>query len=134
MLAPCGSSWTLWLLPSPPVLCRSHEFLQVERRVVFQHIENSSGQLVSHYADCFPLAVQLGQVIHQLLGRGVVADEEQGSFRKGPLQMRIADLGATGSFLLPSRFVTAFHQPAVGSEILDRLEPVDVGGRGNVVD
>ena len=94
-LAPCGSSWNLQLLPSPPTLCHGHEFLQIERHVIFQHEIDCPGQLVGDDADGLALAVHLGQLIKQLLGRGIVADKEHGRLGKGPLQMGIADLGGT---------------------------------------
>ncbi len=51
-------------------------------------------------ADGLALSMHPGQLLHQLLGWRVVLDEVYGYFGEGPLEMGIADLGSSGSFLL----------------------------------
>jgi hypothetical protein len=40
--------------------------------------------------------------------------------------MNVAYLGATGPLFLPCRFVSTFHQPAVGREVLHGRETIYV--------
>ncbi len=56
------------------------------------------------------------------LGGGVLAQTEHGRLGEGPLQMRIADLRAGVSVVLAVGLLGAFHQPAVGDEVLDAGE------------
>src|SRR5512145_2706360 len=60
------------------------------------------------------------------LARGALGEEQHGCLREGPLQVRVADLGASGAAHLPGRALLALHQPAVGREVLDALEAADV--------
>ena len=50
----------------------------------------------------------------------IVSEEQDPSFREGPFQMSIADLGADKAVGFARRFFLRFHQTAIGDEILDR--------------
>jgi len=95
----------LWLLPSPPALSRREEFLAIERLVVFQHVKDCPCQFVREDGERFTLAVNLGQILHQLFGQGIKAHEQNCRLGERPLKMRITDLGATCTFILPGGFV-----------------------------
>lgn len=116
----------LGLPPSPPVLCRGQELLPIERHTVFQHVVDRPCQLVGQNRQRFPLAMLSSQLLHHLLARRIVTQKRYGRFGESPLQMGIADLGAAVPLLLAGRLVGTLHQPAVGREVLHRLEAVDV--------
>lgn len=58
-------------------------------------------QLVRQDGKRFPFAVNFGQLLHQLLGWRIVADEQERRLGECPFQMGITDLGSAGPFLLP---------------------------------
>ena len=56
----------------------------------------------------------------------MVSEEQDGGFRKGPLEMGIADLGAGRAQAFPGGFLGTFDQAAIGDKILDPGEAVDI--------
>ena len=81
----------------------------------------------------FTLAMNYGQFLYQLFGLGIKAHEHDSRLGECPLEMCITDLGATCAFFLIGGFVATFYLTAIGSELLHRLETVDVVTAGTVV-
>src|SRR5262245_19757418 len=69
------------------------------------------------------LALQASQ---QFLPFGVVAKEQDSGFREGPLEVRVADLLAGVTIVLPGRLTTALDQTTVGDKVLHAVEAGDV--------
>jgi hypothetical protein len=67
--------------------------------------------------------LEAGQI---LLARRIVAEKQDRRFGKGPREMGVTDLRASGALPLPSRFLGTFDQTAIGHEILDPWEAGDV--------
>jgi hypothetical protein len=77
-------------------------------------------------AQGFPLVMLLLQTAQQLLALGIVTQAESGSFRKGPLEVRIANVFARGAQACATRFLAAFDQAARRGEVLHAWETVDL--------
>ena len=75
---------------------------------------------------CFGFAMLVLQASHQFLSFRVVAEKQGSRFRKGPLEMRVADLFAGEAIVFPGRLAGTFHQAAIGDKLLHTLEAGDV--------
>ena len=119
------------LVPDGPVMHRAHwcrpistvqKSFHVESLFTPKHVIDGASEFVGQRGQSFRLAVFLFQPGQIRLALRVVAEEPDGGFRKSPLQMRVADLVARCAVEFYSGFFLRFHQPAVGSEILDAGE------------
>src|SRR5688572_21047746 len=66
------------------------------------------------------------QASQQLLSFRVVAEKQDSRFRKGPLEMNVANLFAGEAIVLPSRLATALDETTVGDKLLHTGETRDV--------
>ena len=98
----------------------------VERLAAPEHVVHRPRELVSHERQRLPLAVLLGQAGHVSLGDGIPAQAEDGGLGERPLQMGVADLRTCVPVVLAVGLLGAFHQPAVGHELLHPREAVDI--------
>jgi hypothetical protein len=78
------------LIRSPPLMLE--EFLPIESHLALEHVIDGTGQLMSQHSQGFACVVFFLQTGEVFLGRWMVAQEQDGGFRKGPLEMGIADL------------------------------------------
>lgn len=69
------------------------------------------------------LFLQAGQ---KLLSRFVVAQEQRSGFSKGPLEVHVADLLACGAQAFATRFLPAFAQATIRSQVLHAGKAADV--------
>lgn len=98
---------------------------KIKPHLPFQHLVDRPGELMSQdrprftFAMCF---LSAGQI---LVARRIVTEEEDGRFREGPCERRIADLRAGGAIPLSRRFLGAFDQAAIGHKILAPREAGD---------
>ncbi len=82
-----------------------------------EHVVHGPRQLLRQHGQRFALAVfafQLGEVA---LPELVLAQEEHGGFREGPLELRVANLLARKAAGLASPLLGTFDEPAVGEEV-----------------
>jgi len=56
----------------------------------------------------------------------VSPEEQYGSLGEGPFQMSITDLLARGAYNFACRFLCTFYEPAVGYEVLDSGETMNI--------
>ena len=98
----------------------------VEGLVAEEDVVHRSAQLVGQDGQGFRLAMLRGRVLEPGLRGGILAKEEHGGLREGPLQMRVADLRAGGAGAFAAGLFGASDQPSVGREVLDGGETMDV--------
>jgi hypothetical protein len=77
-------------------------------------------------AQRFPLIMLFLQTCEKLLTVRVMAQKQRGRFRKGPLEVRMADFVAGSSQAFASGFLAAFDQARIGGEVLHTGKTVDV--------
>ena len=80
------------LTRSPPLSLE--ELLPIERHLAMEHVIDGTGQLMGQHGQGCTWAMFFLQTGEIFLRRWMVSQEQDGSFRKGPLEMGIADLGA----------------------------------------
>jgi hypothetical protein len=95
---------------------------KIKYHLPFQPIVDRPGELMSQDRQRFPLTVFVLSAGQRLVARRIVPQEEDGRFRKGPFEIRIADLRAGSAIPLPRRFLGAFNHAARGHKILDPRE------------
>ena len=66
-----------------------------------------------------------GELIDIVLAGRIIAQQQHGGFREGPLEMDMADLLAAVAIVVTGRFPGALDQSGVGGEILYPWEAVD---------
>ena len=118
-----------WLQPGPNsfVRQRRHQSLGVEHRAVAEHEIDGTGQFDGQHRVGLELVAQLGfQARGQRTHDFVVALGNHRRLPKSPAQIRVAQFGAAQSFDLAGAGHRAFDQAAVGHEILDGGETLDV--------
>ena len=74
----------------------------------------------------FAFAVLVGKPVEVFFPWLIAFEEERGRFAEGPLEMGIADLFAASAGLFSVGLLGAFDEPAVGDEILNGGEAMDV--------
>src|SRR5262245_56511115 len=94
------------------------EFLHIKHRVSFEHIIDSPSQFMREDGRRFALAVLVLSSGQICLPCRIIPEEQHGRFGKGPLEVRIADLGTRGAIAFASGFPSTLDQTAVGDEIL----------------
>ena len=76
------------------------ELLHVEPGAPLQHEIGGAAELVGQDGQRLGAAVLASEFLKERLGLGVGAQEEDGGFGPGPLEMGVADLGAAGAEVL----------------------------------
>jgi hypothetical protein len=112
------------LIRSPPLLLE--ELLPLESHPAMEHVIDGTGQLLGQYGEGFTLVIFFLQAGEVFLRCRMVSEEQDGGFRKGPLQVGVADLGARRSVAFASRFLGTFDEAAIRDEILDPGEARDI--------
>ena len=102
------------------------ECLHLKDRPPLENEIDRPGQLVRQDGQGLALAVTFLELGAIELGGFVLAQEERGGFGKGPLEVGIPDLGTAAAQTFPAGLLGRLDQPAVGREILNRREPIDV--------
>ena len=83
---------------SPPLALEKG--VTIEHHLPFQHVINGSGQLMGQDGQGLALPVLFLSAGEILLARRIVAEEQDGRFGEGPLEIRIANLRAGGAIPL----------------------------------
>jgi hypothetical protein len=106
--------------PGSPALLRftMQEFVHSKHRVSFAHRIGGSRQFMGQDGQRFALAMLVFQPGQGLLALGIVTQQEDRRFRKGPCERGIADLFAGSAVAFPGRFLGALVEAAVGHNIL----------------
>lgn len=74
----------------------------------------------------FPLSVFTDQTVMIVLSELIVSEKQTCCFREGPLEMGIADFAVLGAELFSCGLSGAFDQTAIGDELLDPRETMNV--------
>jgi hypothetical protein len=109
---------------SPPFTLEKE--VEIEHHLPLPHLVDGTGQLMGKHRQRLALPMFFLQAGQRLLAGRSVAEEEDRRFGQGPLQIRMADLRASGAIPLPRRFLGAFDQAAIGHHILDPRETGDI--------
>ena len=80
------------LIRSPPLSLE--ELLRIESSVSFEHVRDRTSQRLGQDGQGVTRIMFFLQAGEVFLRRWMVSEEQDGGFRKGPLEMGIADLGA----------------------------------------
>ena len=112
--------------PPPLLSSSSQKALHVEGTLLAQHQVDGSPELGGQDRERLGLAVAPCHAPQVVLACGVVAKEEDGCLREGPLQVHVADLGAACAELLARRAVLALDEPRVREEVLDSRKAPDL--------
>jgi hypothetical protein len=102
------------------------EYVHIESCLALEHVVDRPAQFMSQDAQGFPLVMLVLQTAQKLLALGSVPQEESGSFREGPLEVRVADVLARGPHAFATRFLAAFNQARIRGEVLHAWETVDL--------
>jgi len=115
-------------LPAPLDLFSgsAHELLQIEGCLALEHEIDDPAEFVGKDGKGLGLAVLLGQAREVGLAQRVLAQEQRGGLRTGPLQVGVADLLAPVAGVLAVRVLLALHQAAIRGEVADLREAADV--------
>ena len=89
---PMGVQFGRRLIRSPPLSLE--ECLCIESHLSLEHMIDGTGHLLGQNGSGFPFGMFFPQAGEVFLRRWMVSEEQDGGFRKGPLEMGIADLGA----------------------------------------
>jgi hypothetical protein len=81
---------------------------------------------VSQDGEGFGFSMLALQPSHEFLSFRVVAEKQDSRFRKGPLEMNVADLFAGEAIVFPGRLATALDETTVGDKLLHTREAGDV--------
>ena len=102
------------------------ECFHIKHRLSCEDVIGSSGDFVRHDGKGLCLAVfflESGAIKFCVF---VSSQEEDNGFGEGPLEMDVTDLSTGTSRFLPGRFLGRLHEAAVGGEVLDFGESLDV--------
>ncbi len=102
------------------------ECFHIEHRLSCEDVISSPCHFMSHDGQGFCLSMFFFESGPIKFCFFVPSQEEDNSFGEGPLEVDVADLSAGASLLLPGRFLGGFYEPAVGSEILNFGESLNV--------
>jgi hypothetical protein len=111
------------LIRSPPL--GLEERLPIESSFSFEHIIDGTSQLLDQYGQGFPFVLFFLQAGEVFLRRRMVSEKQDGGFRKGLLEMGLADLSACRAQAFPAGGRGALHQTAIGDNILAPGKAVD---------
>ena len=112
--------------PCPKALFLSEEDFHMEWLLSFEHEVDGSAQFVGEDREGLGFAVFADEPGMILLGLFISSEEEASGFGEGPLEMDVTDLAVFGAGLFPCGLPGAFDQTAVGDEVLDAGEAVDI--------
>ena len=112
----------------PPLLsgCSRQESLHLEDAFPGENQIDGPAELGRENRQRLALAVLPGESPQMLLAFWVVAKKQGGRFGEGPLEMGVADLGASDPQLFAGGAVFTLHESRIRQEILDALEAMDV--------
>ena len=113
-----------WVRPVPS-LSRSQERVHVEGLLSLEHEVDGPTEAVGEDGERLALTVLALQALLVLHPLGVGAQEEDGGFGEGPLEVGVADLAGAVAGALAGGLVGAPDETGVGAEVLDSLEAVD---------
>jgi hypothetical protein len=102
------------------------KLVQIECRVSLARVIHGAGQFMGQDGQGFPLPMFFHQAGEAFLTRRVVAEKQDGGFGEGPFEVGIANLLAGGAVALAGGFLGTLDEPAVGDELLDPWEAVDI--------
>jgi hypothetical protein len=98
----------------------------VEGRLSWAHVVDGTSQLMGEDGQGLALAVVLLQAGQVFLPHRLSPEEQDRGFGEGPLEVGVANFCPRGPLTLARRFFGALDQPAIGDELLDPWETVDV--------
>jgi hypothetical protein len=102
------------------------KLVQIEGWVALAHVIHGTGQCMGQDGQGFPLPMFFHQAGEVVLARLVVAEKQDGGFGERPLEVGMANLLAGGAIALAGGFVRTLDEPAVGDELLDPWEAMDI--------
>src|SRR5262249_45648856 len=107
-LIPYGSSEA----PGSPALLplAMQKFVHIKHRVALEHVIDRPREFMREESQGFALAMLVFQAGQVLLSCRIVAEEQHGRFRKGPLEVRVADFLARSAIAFARRFPGALDQ------------------------
>ena len=91
------------------------------------HVEDRAPEFVGEHRERLRLSETRDQARVELLRPRVVAQEENGGLREGPLEVDVALLAAGSAPEFAGGFASRGHEPGVGGELLDGVEAIEVG-------
>jgi len=95
------------------------EAVRVEGLVFLEHEVGGAAELGGQDREGLALAVLATQSVDERVGRRIPLEEADGGLAEGPLEMGVADLGATGARALAGARVLALDETGVGGELLN---------------
>jgi hypothetical protein len=98
----------------------------IERRFALSHRVDGTGQLMREHRQRLAFALFFLQAGQRFLPCRIVAQEQHRGFGKGPLEIRMPDLCAGCAVALARRFLGTLDEAAVGDEILDPEEALNI--------
>ncbi len=90
-------------------------------------MEDRAPEFVGEHRERLRLSETRDQARVELLRPRVVAQEENGGLREGPLEVDVALLAAGSAREFAGGFASRGHEPGVGGELLDGVEAIEVG-------
>src|SRR5438552_9231352 len=105
---------------------RCPEACLVEGDLLVEQVIHGPAQFGGEDAERLALAAFLLLALEPFFGGFALPEKETRRLRKGPAQVRVADLLAAAAQLLASRLVGATHQAGVAEEVADLGKPADV--------
>jgi hypothetical protein len=85
------------------------EDIHIESRFALEHVIDGPRQFMRQDGERFSFIMLFLQADQVLLAWGIVPQEQSGGFRKGPLEMGVADFLARGAQALASGFFRALE-------------------------
>ena len=98
----------------------------VKSLLVLEHEIDGTAELVGEDRKRLGFAVLMSKSLEILFGRFIALEEEDGGLGEGPFEVGVTDLFTAGSVFFAVGLFDALDQRAVGDEILDGGEAVDV--------
>ena len=102
------------------------ELLHIKHRLPCEDVVRGSGHFVSHNGQRFRLAMFLFESGTIKLCLFVSSQEQDDCLGESPFEVDVSDLSSRASHFLPGRVLGGFYEPAVGGEVLDFGESLDV--------
>ena len=102
------------------------ESFHIEHRLSCEDVISGPCHFVSHDGKGLCLSMFFLEASTKEFCFIISSQKEDDGFGEGPLEMYVADLAAGTSLLFPCRFLGRFDEPAVGGEVLDFRESLDV--------
>ena len=102
------------------------ELVPIQGRCAFAPGIDGTGQVMGQDGQGLALAVFFLQTREVFLPCWIVAQTQHSRFGERPLEVGMADLGASRAVAFPGGFLGAFHQATVRDKILPPWEAVDV--------